>query len=120
MAVSGQAGIGRRRHGSASLLPVVERVALERLDEFGWRAVSLRWFPRTVRSLTMQIPDSSRFDAMKQEAGLALFLARYDRELARSVLGPVIDQLLALPAEGDLRIPPRMPATHPEGPQPRS
>jgi hypothetical protein len=38
---------------------------------------------------------------MKQGAGLALFLARYDRDLARAVLDPVVDELLALPAEGD-------------------
>ncbi len=86
---------------AASLLPVVAHVAPDRLDEFLWRAVSLRWLPRTVNDSTTSFPDSSRFSVMEQDAALALFLSRYDRDLARSILGPVLDQLLVPPLTGD-------------------
>jgi len=87
---------------AASLLPVVERVRPDRLDEFTWRALALRWQPRTVSDLTMTIPDSSREQAFKQGSALALYLARYDRDLARAVLAPAVDDFLATPAGGDL------------------
>jgi len=86
---------------AASLLPVAERVAPDRFSEFFWRAVSLRWQPRTINDLTMTIPDTSKAEAMRQGAALALYLVRYDRELARALLTPLVEQLLALPPETD-------------------
>jgi RNA polymerase sigma factor (sigma-70 family) len=99
-ALRGQGGVWSSHSAgvmAASLLPVVERVRPDRLDEFTWRVVSLRWQPRTVMDLTMTIPDSSRFDAMSQAAAMALYLLRYDRDLARQILKPAVDGFLATP-----------------------
>ena len=99
-AIRGQGGVWSSHSAgvmAASLLPVVERVRPDRLDEFTWRVVSLRWQPRTVNDLTMTIPDTSRFDAMNQAAAMALCLLRYDRDLARQVLKPAVDGFLATP-----------------------
>jgi RNA polymerase sigma factor (sigma-70 family) len=81
---------------AASLLPVVERIDPDRLEEFFWRSLSLRWLPRSVNDLCRTTPDTSSVDAMRQTAALALYLARYDRDVARDVLDPVVKELLAL------------------------
>jgi hypothetical protein len=87
---------------AASLLPVVARVCPDRLDEFAWRAVSLRWLPRSFNDLTMTMPDTSPIESMNQSGALALLLARYDRELARKVLTPTVDGFLAKPAGSEI------------------
>jgi hypothetical protein len=87
---------------AASLLPTVGRVCPDRLDEFLWRAVALRWQPRTVSDLTRTIPDSSRPEAMHQGAALALHLARYDRSLASAILSPAVAEVMAMPAGSDV------------------
>jgi hypothetical protein len=87
---------------AASMLPTVARVCPDRLDEFLWRAVALRWQPRAVADLTRTIPDSSRPEAMHQASALALHLARYDRDLARAILAPAVAEFLAMPAGSDV------------------
>ena len=87
---------------AASLLPTVARACPDRLDEFLWRAVALRWQPRTVSDLTGTIPDSSRAEAMRQAAALAIHLARHDRDLARVILAPAVADFQATPAGSDV------------------
>ncbi len=68
---------------AASILPIVETVAPERLEEVFWRAVALMPKADTTRGLRLVDP-----------GGLpAIFLARYDRQVA-TALTTQIDELL--------------------------
>ena len=87
---------------AATLLSVVARICPDRLDEFAWRAVALRWLPRTVADLTRTIPDSSRTESAHQSAALALSLAGFDRDLAAKILAPAVAEFLGTPAGDDI------------------
>jgi hypothetical protein len=58
---------------AASILPIVEKVAPERLEEVFWKAVALMPLDDTVRE--RGVPDL-------RVAGATTFLARYDRQVA--------------------------------------
>jgi protocatechuate 3,4-dioxygenase beta subunit len=72
---------------AAGLLPVVERLAPERLPEFVWRALALR----RARSSGAGLANDS--GALGADCALALLLARYDRALARALLAPAVEFL---------------------------
>ena len=77
---------------AAALLPVVKRVAPDRLGESIDRILALRWLPRTLTDLAMTTPDTSNLESMRSRAALAALLVRYDRELARSIARPIIER----------------------------
>ena len=77
-------GLGDDVVVAASLLPVVERVDPARLREYVWRTLSLR-DPRTPSGQPGREPAF-----LFSDAALAFYLARYDRELARSLLEPIV------------------------------
>ena len=77
---------------AAALLPVVKRVAPDRLGESIDRILALRWLPRTLTDLAMTTPDTSNLESMRSRAALAVLLVRYDRELARSIARPIIER----------------------------
>ena len=58
---------------AASILPIVEKVAPEHLDEVFWKAVAL--MPRSDTARQGGVPDN-------RVAAAAVFLARYDRQAA--------------------------------------
>jgi protocatechuate 3,4-dioxygenase beta subunit len=72
---------------AAGLLPVVEKLAPERLSEFVWRALALR----RARSSGPDLWHDSA--PLLADSALALLLARYDRALARTLLEPAVGQL---------------------------
>jgi hypothetical protein len=69
---------------AAVLLPTVEQVDPARLNEFLWRAVSLR---------SPQPDERGQDTAGRTGAELAMNLARYDRATAAAILGPTLPQL---------------------------
>jgi hypothetical protein len=71
---------------AAVLLPVVETIDPQLVREYLWRAVSFR----------RSYPGGNQHDRLAEAATLALLLAQYDREVARLVLGPIVDQLKSL------------------------
>ena len=77
---------------AAALLPIVERVDPDRLAEFVDRVLSLQWFPRTLLDLQVTTPDTSSLESLATCAALAAMLVRYDRGLARSISGPIIER----------------------------
>ena len=81
---------GMATNPAASILPIVERVAPERVEEVFWRAVALMPKNDAARGLRLAAPG----------VGLsAIFLARYDRQVA-AALTTQIDQILRSPARG--------------------
>lgn len=72
---------------AAWLLPAVETIEPDRLDEFVWRALSLR-VPLLKQGQREQT-------AVLTRAYLAMFLARYDRPLARELYGDLIQEASA-------------------------
>jgi RNA polymerase sigma factor (sigma-70 family) len=72
---------------AASLLPIVEVVQADRVTECFWTAVSLR--DATPRRAITTTP-------VQGDLTLALFLARYDREVARSLFEPIANRLESL------------------------
>ncbi|WP_165219236.1 sigma-70 family RNA polymerase sigma factor [Aquisphaera insulae] len=86
-------GLSAAANMAAALLPVVERVQRDRISEFVERARALRWYPRTLTERTISIPDTSDLKAIQSAAALAAQLVPYDRELARSIAGPILDHL---------------------------
>jgi len=89
-ALRNQASFGQRMEApavAASLLPIVEHIDPSRVREFLWLAVSLRE-PRPVRDALSR--DQEPFAA---DAQLALLVARYDRDLARALLVPLVERL---------------------------
>jgi protocatechuate 3,4-dioxygenase beta subunit len=72
---------------AASLLPIVEQIDSSRVREFLWAAMSLR-SPRPVQDLLQREQQSFAADAQ-----LALLVARYDREVARGLLSPLVEHL---------------------------
>ncbi|MEJ7637074.1 MAG: hypothetical protein WKF75_03550 [Singulisphaera sp.] len=92
------AGLAKEEAGSqgtdaavvaAALLPVAERIDPSLVPESFWRAASWRGTATAMgRSNTMP------------EAVLALLLARYDREVARAILEPLVSGGLSKPGAG--------------------
>ena len=76
---------------AALLLPVVERVAPERLGEVFWRAVALH------PELENEKKGRLQYSYVGSEC---ILLARYDREVASALFGPMDDYLRSL-ATGD-------------------
>jgi hypothetical protein len=75
---------------AASLLPIVERVDPDHLEEYVWRAAALRWFLRTVEEADAERDESWReLRRLEASAALAFYLVRYDRALARAILRPL-------------------------------
>ncbi len=70
---------------ASSLLPLAEEIAPDRLRDFLWRAVGLRWSSPSRATL----PDP-RWQVRSTDAELAFFVARYDRDLARLLVGPAL------------------------------
>jgi len=68
-----------------SLLPLAERIAPERLEEYLWRAIALR-APRYEPD-SRPGPDTP---ALIADGGLAYYVARYDPDLARDLLEPLV------------------------------
>ncbi|HEV3024298.1 MAG TPA: hypothetical protein VGX76_17605, partial [Pirellulales bacterium] len=68
---------------AAALLPTVESLAPERLDEFFWRSLSLR--------LPLLKQGPRELTVVMSRAYLAMFLARYDRQTARGLFGDLPD-----------------------------
>jgi hypothetical protein len=75
---------------AAALLPIVERVDPDRLAESIQRVLALRWFPRSIRDLTMTSPDTSDAEVLRYGAALAALVSRYDHDLARALAQPVL------------------------------
>ncbi len=71
--------VGVAENPAASILPIVEKVAPERLDEVFWKAVDL--MPKDDKDAQSGIVVASLVDA-------ATFLARYDRQVAEVFLTP--------------------------------
>jgi beta-lactamase regulating signal transducer with metallopeptidase domain len=80
-------GLGMACTAAAGILPIVEQVDAERLPEFVWRTLSLRP-PIPGPNLREGISDLAN-------ARVAAMLARYDRSIARQVLGSFADRALA-------------------------
>lgn len=72
---------------AAWLLPAVETLQPDRLDEFVWRAISFR-VPLLKQGKREQT-------AVLTRAYLAMFVARYDRQLARELYGDLIHEASA-------------------------
>ncbi|MEQ8766938.1 MAG: carboxypeptidase-like regulatory domain-containing protein [Planctomycetota bacterium] len=68
----------------AALLPIAERVAPERVSELLVRSLALR------RPVPWPAFLGSEVERLEAEASLALFVARYDGELARALLDDVV------------------------------
>ncbi|MGP0066548.1 MAG: carboxypeptidase-like regulatory domain-containing protein [Isosphaeraceae bacterium] len=77
---------------AASILPIVEKVAPERVEEVFWRAVAL---------MPKSDPARDRFLDVRQVALSAIFLARYDRQVA-AALTTQTDQALQSPPRGSI------------------
>ena len=76
---------------AASILPIVEKVAPERVEEIFWRTVAL--VPKTdLDRIRLGVPDA-------RAAVAAVFLARYDRQVA-AAMAPQVDQVLRSPPRG--------------------
>lgn len=86
---------------AASLLPVVEQIDPKLVPEYVWRAVALRWLPRKLDDLTHTYPDTSRVRSLESDATLAIFLAPYDLELARTIVQPILETMLNPPEDLD-------------------
>jgi len=86
---------------AASLLPVVEKIDPRLVPEYVWRTVALRWLPRKLDDLTHTYPDTSRVRSLESDATLAIFLAPYDPELARTILQPILETMLNPPEDLD-------------------
>jgi hypothetical protein len=71
---------------AAWMVPIVEQVEADRVEEFVWRAVSLR------QPLAMQ--DDGDGWSLRSRAYLAMFLSRYDRDLARDLYGNLAAELI--------------------------
>ena len=82
---------------AVSILPIVERVAPERLAEVFWRAIALY---RDV--------DDPRIDFGEDvpQASEVLLLARYDREVAATLFEPIAASARSLALRGDIDIVP--------------
>lgn len=71
---------------AAALLPVAEAIDPRLVQGYFWRAISFR----------RSYPAGDQEHRLAEAATLALLLSQYDREVARLVLQPVIDQLKSL------------------------
>jgi len=78
---------------AGALLPVAERVDPDRLAETIQRILALRWFPRSVRDLSITRPDTSTAESMRANAVLAALVSCYDHALARSIAEPILARL---------------------------
>ena len=70
---------------AGSLLPMAAEIAPDRLRDYLWQAVALRWSSPSMATL----PDP-RWPALSTDAKLAFFVARYDRDLARLLVAPAL------------------------------
>jgi hypothetical protein len=78
-----------RTNPAVLVLPIIERVAPERLTEFFWRAVALCTRSKTDRD----------YQLGRSNIGIECeLLARYDRQVAAALLEPINASLLALAA----------------------
>ena len=77
---------------AASILPIVEKVMPERVEEVFWRAVAL---------MPKSHPARDRFLEVREVALSAIFLARYDRQVA-AALTTQMDQALQSPPRGSI------------------
>jgi hypothetical protein len=73
---------------AASILPIVERVAPERVADVFWRAVAL---------MPKNDPARDRFVYDRQVAVAAIFLARYDRQVAAALTSQMAQALKSPP-----------------------
>jgi hypothetical protein len=73
---------------AAWLLPIVETLAPDQVDEYLWRAMSLR--------LPLAKQGDRERTVLNSRAYLAMYLSRYDRELAREVYGDLIGEAARL------------------------
>jgi hypothetical protein len=77
---------------AAVLLPVVEQLDPGRVSEVLWRAIALRR-PR-------RDDDHEEIRRLGSEAVTSLMVARYDRAIAQTLLGPILDRIPGLIAGG--------------------
>ncbi len=77
----------------AVLLPLVERIDSDRLEERLWLAAAHREPP-------YPSSQSSLFSEVQEPVVLAALVARYDRELAAAIIAPALDRMPDLLAEG--------------------
>ena len=77
---------------AAALLPVIERIDPALVDSYLWRTMALR-SPRVA-------PGGGNDSVAVAPAALAIFISRYDREIARALVDPIAADAATLAAAG--------------------